>query len=181
MRIFLDDSNAINQLVQTVSTTPTSNTTSILVPNYFPSIPPPSSILSTPSLLSSVTMNGFHSNNLLLRDHPMESQSNLLSNDVSQVSTNEGLAMPPSSSPPTPSTASTNSTTKAKSRAKSAKAANNTEKTSLLSHSRSLSANPLMAPYELPKITLPSKFCSLWLLCVDPYSFSVQVPLIPRI
>jgi homeobox protein cut-like len=160
MRIFLDDPYAIKQLVQTVSTTtPTTiNTSSILLPTFCPPLPPPpssmpASLLSTPSLLSNVTLNGFHSNNLLTRDNSTDSQSNLLTNDSSQILTNDSMQSLPPTSSASPSNGITTNSNKSKSRSKSSKTTN--DKPS--NQSRSSSTNPLMAPYELPKITLPSK------------------------
>jgi homeobox protein cut-like len=165
MRIFLDDPNAIKQLVQTVSTTPTTtNTNSILLPTFCPPLPPPpppssssssSSIIPT-SLLSNSTLNGFHTNNLLTRDNSTDSQSNILSNDSLQILNNDNIqSLPPtSSSSPSNGIIPTNSN-KSKSRSKSSKT--NNEKSSSSNQTRSSSANPLMTPYELPKISLPSK------------------------
>jgi homeobox protein cut-like len=165
MRIFLDDPNAIKQLVQTVSTTTTPTTTpsSILLPTFCPPLPPPlpssipSSLLTTPSLLSNSTLNGFHANNLLIRDNSTDSQSNILSKDSSQIITNETIpSLPP---PPLPTSSSSPSngiitnSNKSRSRSKS-----NKDKPS--NPSRSTPRNSLMAPYELPKITLPSKSSS---------------------
>ncbi len=161
MRIFLDDPNAIKQLVQTVSTTTpittTTNTSSILLPTFCPPLPPPpssmpASLLSTPSLLSNVTLNGFHSNNLLTRDNSTDSQSNLLTNDSSQILTNDSMQLLPPTSSSSPSNGLTTNSNKSRSRSKNSKTSN--DKPS--NQSRSSSANPLMAPYELPKITLPS-------------------------
>ena len=169
MRIFLDDPNAIKQLVQTVSTattTPTTNatnTSSILLPTFCPTLPPPfpptslpSSLLTTPSLLSSVTANGFQSNSLLTRDHSTDSHTNILINDSVQ-----SLLPPPPSSSTNPSSsisngASTNSN-RSKSRSKNSKTTN--DKPS--NPSRTTSANPLMPPYELPKVSPPSRLSSL--------------------
>ena len=160
MRIFLDDPNAIKQLVQTVSTTTpsTTNTSSILLPAFCPPLPPPpssmpASLLSTPSLLSSVTLNGFHSNSLLTRDNSTDSQSNLLTNDSSQILTNDSMQTLPPTSSASPSNGIPTNSNKSKSRSKSSKSASDKPPT----QSRSSSANPLMAPYELPKITMPSK------------------------
>ncbi|CAF0733169.1 unnamed protein product [Adineta ricciae] len=156
MRIFLDDPNAIKQLVQTVSTTPTTNTNSILLPTFCPPLPPSlatsSSGLPTSSLLSNATLNGFHSNNLLTRDNSTDSQSN---NDSLYIATNESTLLVPTSttSTPLPSNGISNNSNKSKSRSKSAKP-NNDKPAS--NQSRQSSANPLMAPYELPKIVLPS-------------------------
>ncbi|CAF1583048.1 unnamed protein product, partial [Adineta steineri] len=159
MRIFLDDPNAIKQLVQTVSTTPTTNTNSILLPTFCPPLPPsaplsssssfsslPPSILSTPSLLSNATLNGFHSNNLLIRDNSIDSQSN---NDSSQLLNNEIIQLPPTSSS-SPSNGITTNSNKSKSRSKSSKT-NSEKPTSTQSRQ-----NPLIPPYVLPKIILPS-------------------------
>jgi hypothetical protein len=135
--------------MQTVSSTPITNTNSILLPTFCPplSLPPPpppvsslpptpSSILSTPSLL----VNGFHST---------DSQSNIISNDSSQILTNESLPPPP---PPAPSP-SNGVTNKSKSRSKNSKTTNEKSPSNQSRHS---STNPLMKPYELPKISLPS-------------------------
>ncbi|CAF1460559.1 unnamed protein product [Adineta steineri] len=159
MRIFLDDPNAIKQLVQTVSTTPTTNTNSILLPTFCPPLPPsaplsssssfsslPPSILSTPSLLSNATLNGFHSNNLLIRDNSIDSQSN---NDSSQLLNNEIIQLPPTSSS-SPSNGITSNSNKSKSRSKSSKT-NSEKPTSTQSRQ-----NPLIPPYQLPKIILPN-------------------------
>ena len=154
MRLFLDDPHAIKQLVPTVSSVPTSSTTSILVPTFYPPLPPTASILSTPSLLSNTTFNGFHSNNLLTRDHSTESQSNLLSNDVPSIATNDTVTVPLSSSSPSPSNGLTSNATKSKSRSKASKTTNEKPPSNPSRHS---STNPLMPPYELPKITFPSK------------------------
>lgn len=157
MRIFLDDPNAIKQLVQTVSTTPATNTNSILLPTFCPPLPPslatPSSGLPTSSLLSNATLNGFHSNNLLTRDNSTDSQSN---NDSLHIATNESTSLVPTppASTPLPSNGISNNSNKSKSRSKNAKP-NNDKPAS--NQSRQSSANPLMAPYELPKIVLPSK------------------------
>lgn len=164
MRIFLDDPNAIKQLVQTVSTattTPTTNATnssSILLPTFCPTLPSPfpptslpSSLLTTPSLLSSVTANSFQSNNLLARDNSTDSHTNILINDSVQ-----SLLPPPTSSNNSSSTMSNGTNTnsnKSKSRSKNSKTIN--DKSS--NQSRTSSANPLMPPYELPKISLPGK------------------------
>jgi homeobox protein cut-like len=163
MRIFLDDPNAIKQLVQTVSTTPTTNTSSILLPTFCPPLPPSSSsssLLSTPSLLSNSTLNGFHSNNLLTKDNSTDSQSNILTNDSSQILINENIQSLPAISSSSPSNGITTTTTtnsnKSKSRSKNSKTTN--EKSS--NQSRNSSTNPLMTPYELPKISLPSKLSS---------------------
>jgi homeobox protein cut-like len=163
MRIFLDDPNAIKQLVQTVSTTPTTNTNSILLPTFCPPLPPSSSstitsssLLTNPSLLSSSTLNGFHTNNLLTRDNSTDSQSNILTNDSSQLLINDNIqSLPPptSSSSPSNGIITTNSN-KSKSRSKNSKT--NNEKSSS-NQSRNSSTNPLMTPYELPKIPIPSK------------------------
>ncbi len=162
MRIFLDDPNAIKQLVQTVSTTPATNPSSILLPTFCSPLPPPSSsstpsLLTNPSLLSSSALNGFHSNNLLTRENSIDSQSNILSNDSAQLLINENVQpLPPPTSSSSPANGLTSNSNKSKSRSKSSKT--NSEKPS--TPSRSSSANPLMAPYELPKITLPSKSSS---------------------
>ena len=149
MRIFLDDPNAIKQLVQTVSTTPaTANTNPILLPTFCPPLPPtslPSSLLTTPSLLS----NGFHTNNLLTRDHSIDSQTNILLNDSISIGTNDTNQSNPSANSPTNS--QTTNSNKSKSRSKNAKPSNDKS----TNQSRS-STNPLIPPYELPKITLPS-------------------------
>jgi hypothetical protein len=160
MRIFLDDPNAIKQLVQTVSTASTTTTAttattvttpnSILVPTFFPPLPPSSSILSTTSLLSNGTLNGFHSSNLLVRDHSTESTCNLLSNEISQVLINDNVSILPSSSP------LNGMTNKSKSRAKSSTKVNS-DKSTVSNQSRHSTNNPQMTPYELPSITLPSK------------------------
>ncbi len=159
MRIFLDDPNAIKQLVQTVSTTPTTtttNTNSILLPTFCPPLPPSSSSITPTSLLSNSTLNGFHTNNLLTRDNSTDSQSNILSNDSSQILNNDNIqSLPPtSSSSPSNGIISITNSNKSKSRSKSSKT-NNDKPSS--NQSRSSSANPLMTPYELPKISLPSK------------------------
>ena len=167
MRLFLDDPNAIKQLVQTVSTattTPTANvtnTSSILLPTFCPTLPSnfpppslPSSLLTTPSLLSSVTANGFQSNSLLTRENTTDQPTNILINDSIQS------LLPPSSSSTNSSSISNDITinsNRSKSRSKNSKTTN--DKSS--SQSRSSSANPLKPPYDLPKISLPSKFSSL--------------------
>ena len=156
MRIFLDDPNAIKQLVQTVSTAPTTSASSILLPNFFPPAPPsslPASLLSNSSLLTSATSNGFHASNLLARDHAIESQSNILFNESPQLAGNE-TAPVPSSLSPLSSNGLANTALKSKSRSKNSKA--NHDKVSS-NQSRHSSANPLMTPYELPKIPLPGK------------------------
>ncbi|CAF3504480.1 unnamed protein product [Rotaria sordida] len=166
MRIFLDDPNAIKQLVQTVTTTPTSTSTttnSILLPTFCP--PPPSSTTitttsssSSSSLLSNTTLNGYHSNKLLTRDNSIDSQSNILLNDTSQLLINETIQLPSSSS--SPSNGIITNSNKSKSRSKNSKI--NNDKSSIPSsssssnHSRHSSTNPLMTPYELPKISLPN-------------------------
>jgi hypothetical protein len=159
MRIFLDDPNAIKQLVQTVTTTPTTNSSSILLPTFCPPLSLSSStpsLLTTPSLLS----NGFHSNNLLMRDNSIDSQSNILANDSSQLLITEqppALLPPPppsSSSSVSPSNGITTNSSRSKSRSKNSKTNNDRSSSNQSRHS---STNPLMTPYELPKITLPSK------------------------
>jgi hypothetical protein len=109
MRLFMDDPNAIKQLLQTVSLT------------------------SSPSVL-----NGFHSNNLISNENSIDSQSN----DCSQVVTNERL----SSSNGT-TTTTNNNNNKSKSRSKNNKDQSRPQTTT----------KSQMPPYELPKITLPSK------------------------
>ncbi|UJR26795.1 hypothetical protein I4U23_008108 [Adineta vaga] len=160
MRIFLDDPNAIKQLVQTVTTAPTTNTSSILLPTFCPplssTLSTSSSVLTTPSLLSNSTLNGFHSNNLLTRDNSTDSQSN---NDSLHIATNENtpftstLSTAAATVSSSPSNGITNNSNKSKSRSKSSKT-NNDKSTP--NPSRHSTANPLLAPYELPKITLPS-------------------------
>lgn len=181
MRIFLDDPNAIKQLVQTVSTTPsTTNTSSILLPTFCPPLPPPppssssttattptSSLLSIPSLLSNSTLNGFHTNNLLSRDNSIDSQTNILSNDTSHLLINENniQSLPPTSSTSpingiltTTSTTTTTNSNRSKSRSKSSKTNNDrSSSTSSSNQSRVTLTKSLIPPYELPKITLPSK------------------------
>ena len=164
MRIFLDDPNAIKQLVQTVSTVPTTNSNSILLPTFCPPLPPTSStpsLLTTPSLLS----NGFHSNNILIRDNSTDSQSNIISNDSLQLITNEQL--PPSLPSASPSNGLTTNSNKSRSRSKSSKT--NNDKPSSSNQSRHSSAHPLMTPYELPKITPPSK--SFIFFCFISFKF----------
>ncbi|CAF2119180.1 unnamed protein product [Rotaria magnacalcarata] len=161
MRLFLDDPNAIKQLVQTVTTAPPiissppstitmpTTTNTILMPTFCPpSIIPPSSILANCS-----SLNGYHTNKLLTLDNSTDSQSNILLNDSSQLSINETIQVP-SSSPLTSNGLGTNSN-KSRSRSKTPKV--NNDKPSVSSnHSRHSSANPLMTPYELPKIVLPT-------------------------
>lgn len=151
MRIFLDDPNAIKQLVQTVSTTATTaNTNPILLPTFCPPLPPtslPSSLLTTPSLLS----NGFHTNNLLTRENSIDSQTNILLNDSTSIGgTNDTIQS--NSSVTSPTNGLITNSNKSKSRSKNSKLSNDKS----TNQSRSSSTNPLMAPYELPKITLPS-------------------------
>lgn len=159
MRIFLDDPNAIKQLVQTVSTTTVAppSTNSILLPTYCASIPSPTTsslLLSTPSLLSSAGLNGYHTNKLLTRDNSTDSQSNNLLNDSNSILNNETNPLPSSS----PLNGLTNNSNKAKSRSKSSKLNNDKPLSSSSSsnHSRHSSTDPLLKPYELPKISLPS-------------------------
>ncbi|CAF3657842.1 unnamed protein product [Rotaria socialis] len=163
MRLFLDDPNAIKQLVQTVTTVPpiissspsavttppTTTTNSILMPTFCP----PSIIPSSSILANSSSLNGYHTNKLLTLDNSTDSQSNILLNDSSQLLINETIQVP-SSSPSTSNGLGTNSN-KSRSRSKTPKV--NNDKPSVLSnHSRHSSANPLMTPYELPKIVLPT-------------------------
>lgn len=157
MRIFLDDPNAITQLVQTVSTNPSGAPTSLLGSTYCSSFGS-SSIISSPSLLSNSLLNGFHPNNSLLRDSPNESQSVSLLNDNSHLTTSGNLAVPQTSSSPILSNGLSSSSNKSKSRSKTSKLTQN-DKSSVLPL-QSAPKNPAMAPYELPKITLPRKCLS---------------------
>ena len=162
MRLFLDDPNAIKQLVQTATiATSTSTTTttsnSILLQTFCPSMPPPlttPSILSTSSLLTNSTLNDFHLNKLLIRDNLTESQSSIKSDDSSQILANESTQLPRSSSPLSSSNEITKNSNRSKSRTKSSKLNYYKSSSNYCRHS---SNNSFMKPYELPKISLPSK------------------------
>jgi homeobox protein cut-like len=112
MRLFLDDTNAMKQLIQSAS-------------------------LTSPSTLN----NGFHSNPFISNENSIDEQSN----DCSHVLSNESLS---SSSVNAPTTTN-NNTNKSKSRSK-----NNNNKDSPRPQ---LTKKSQMPPYELPKISLPSK------------------------
>jgi len=108
MRLFLDDPNAIKQLVQTVSITSSASNS--------------------------------NSNNILTRANSTDSRSN----DCSQIITKESLSSSINEIIPT-------NTNKSKSRSK-------------LNKDRSrqqIPTKPLMPPYQLSKIPLPSKLLSI--------------------
>jgi hypothetical protein len=97
MRLFLDDSNAIKQLIQTVS------------------------ITSSPSFQSNSTINDFHSSNILTRENSTDSHSN----ECSQILSNECLSSPSlntiASTTTTNNNNNNNNKTKSRSRSKTNK------------------------------------------------------------
>jgi homeobox protein cut-like len=111
MRLFLDDSNAMKQLVQSVALTSSS--------------------------LSPLN-NGFQTNNFLSNENSIDEQSN----DFSHVLSNESL-----------SSSSVNGTTNNNNKSKSRPKNNNNKDPPRIQ----LTKKSQMVPYELPKISLPSK------------------------